>query len=286
MGFPKQEYWSGLPLPSPEDLPDPRINLHLLQWREDSLALSHHIQDQNCVKGLRIHCQNSIFFLKKVCAQTKSFVLLYISTNDIFLKNGYSGRNLPRKCLQNLILLSAATTAARSLQSCLTLCDPIEGTHQAPPSLGFSRQEHWSGLPFPSPMHESEKWKGSRSVMSDSSWSHGLQPTRLLSPWDLPGKSTGVGCHLILLSTTTINLAKDLYYDMSPFLWLVYISKFAELPLIFSCIVPPLSFFKLLHKTCFYLNWCQYLNCYKIMCFYTINTLVPGFLCWLFQLLR
>ena len=40
--------------------------------------------------------------------------------------------------------------------------------HQAPPSLGFSRQEHWSGLPFPSPMHESEKWKWSRSVMSDS----------------------------------------------------------------------------------------------------------------------
>ena len=28
--------------------------------------------------------------------------------------------------------------------------------HQATPSLGFSRQEHWSGLPFPSPMHESE----------------------------------------------------------------------------------------------------------------------------------
>ena len=41
--------------------------------------------------------------------------------------------------------------------------------HQAPLSLGFSRQEHWSGLPFPSPMHESEKWKWSRSVVSDSS---------------------------------------------------------------------------------------------------------------------
>ena len=67
--------------------------------------------------------------------------------------------------------------------------------HQAPPSLGFSRQEHWSGLPFPSPMHESEKWKWSRSVMSDSLWSYGLQPTRLLRPWDFPGKSTGVGCH-------------------------------------------------------------------------------------------
>ena len=75
---------------------------------------------------------------------------------------------------------------------------PQMAAHQAPPSLGFSRQEHWSGLPFPSPMHESEKWKWSCSVMSDSSWPHGLQPTRLLRPWDFPGKSTGVGCHCLL----------------------------------------------------------------------------------------
>ena len=70
--------------------------------------------------------------------------------------------------------------------------------HQAPPPLGFSRQEHWSGLPFPSPMHESEKWKGSRSVVSDSWRPHGLQPTRFLHPWDFPGKSTGVGCHCLV----------------------------------------------------------------------------------------
>ena len=49
--------------------------------------------------------------------------------------------------------------------SCVWLCvTPQTAAHQAPPSLGFSRQEHWSGLPFPSPMHESEKWKWSRSV--------------------------------------------------------------------------------------------------------------------------
>ena len=66
------------------------------------------------------------------------------------------------------------------------------------PSLGFSRLEHWSGLPFPSPMHKDEKWKWSRSVTSDSSRPHGLQPTRLLRPWDFPGKSTGVGCHCLL----------------------------------------------------------------------------------------
>ena len=34
---------------------------------------------------------------------------------------------------------------------------PETAAYQAPLSLGFSRQEHWSGLPFPSPMHESEK---------------------------------------------------------------------------------------------------------------------------------
>ena len=40
------------------------------------------------------------------------------------------------------------------VQLCAT---PWTAALQAPPSLGFSRQEHWSGLPFPSPMHESEK---------------------------------------------------------------------------------------------------------------------------------
>ena len=68
----------------------------------------------------------------------------------------------------------------------------------ATPSLGFSRQEHWSGLPFPSPMQERKKWKWSHSVMSDSSRPRGLQLTRLLHPWDFPGKSTGVGCHCLL----------------------------------------------------------------------------------------
>ena len=75
---------------------------------------------------------------------------------------------------------------------------PLTSTHQAPPSLGFCRQEYWSGLPFPSPMHESEKWKCSRSVMSNSLRPHGLQPTRFLCPWDSPGKNTGVGCHRLL----------------------------------------------------------------------------------------
>ena len=139
-----------------------------------------------------------------------------------------------------------ATAAAKSLQSCPTLCDPIDGSpsgsiipgilqartlewvaisfssawkwkvkvkslsrvqllatpwttaYQAPPSMGFSRQEYWSGVPFSSPVHEREKWKWSRWVVSNPQRPHGLQPTRFLHPWDFPGKRTGVGCHRLL----------------------------------------------------------------------------------------
>ena len=51
------------------------------------------------------------------------------------------------------------------VQLCAT---PWMAAHQAPLPLGFSRQEHWSVLPFLFPMHESEKWKWSHSVVSDS----------------------------------------------------------------------------------------------------------------------
>ena len=40
MGFPRQEYWSGLPFPSPGDLPDPGTELESLHWQVDSLPLS------------------------------------------------------------------------------------------------------------------------------------------------------------------------------------------------------------------------------------------------------
>ena len=58
------------------------------------------------------------------------------------------------KTKKNVMWLAAA---AKSLQSCPTLCNPIEGS---PPDSTVPRilqGEHWSGLPFPSPMHESKK---------------------------------------------------------------------------------------------------------------------------------
>ena len=107
--------------------------------------------------------------------------------------------------------IQKSAAAAKSLQSCPTLCDPIDGSppdspvpgilqarvlewvaisfsnawkwkvkvnslslvrllatrwtaaYQAPPSMGFSRQEYWSGLPLPSPIQKSTNnkcWRG------------------------------------------------------------------------------------------------------------------------------
>ena len=53
--------------------------------------------------------------------------------------------------LRNIVLLLLLLNSF----SCVRLCEtPKTAAHQALPSLGFSRQEHWSGLPYPSPMHE------------------------------------------------------------------------------------------------------------------------------------
>ena len=91
MEFSSQDYWSGLPFPSPGDLPNPGI-----EPRSPAL-------------------------------QTGA---------------------LPSEPRNNKTISWFAT--------------PWTVAYQAPPSMGLSRQEYWSGLPFPSPMHESEKWKWSR----------------------------------------------------------------------------------------------------------------------------
>ena len=59
------------------------------------------------------------------------------------------------QCLYSIMLLLLLLLLSRfsRVQPCVT---PQTAAHEAPPSLGFSRQEHWSGLPFPSTMRESE----------------------------------------------------------------------------------------------------------------------------------
>ena len=82
---------------------------------------------------------------------------LNIRPETIELLEENIGRKLGNINQSNIVYYPPPTAAAKSPQSCPTLCDPIDGSPPGSPTLGFSRQEHWSALPFPSPMHESKK---------------------------------------------------------------------------------------------------------------------------------
>ena len=142
-----------------------------------------------------IHCR-PLLLLPQSLPASESFPM-----SQLF---AWGGQSTGVSALPSVLLLLLSCFSR--IQLCAT---PETAAHQAPPSLGFSRQEHWSGLPFPSPMHESEKWKGSRSVVSDSYRPHGLQPTRLLHPWDFRSKSTGVGCHCLLRASVLVLFNSD-----------------------------------------------------------------------------
>ena len=112
------------------------------------------------------------------------------------------------------------------VQLCPTLCDPWTVAHQASLSMGFSK--YWSGLrcPLPGDFPNSDiqpaslcllHWQASSlpltppgkplircntnmlvAKLCPTLQCHGVQPARLLCPWNSPGKNTGVGCHFLL----------------------------------------------------------------------------------------
>ena len=89
-----------------------------------------------------------------------------------------------------------------SLQSCPTLCDPIDGSPPGSPIPGILQAItlEWVAISF------SNAWKWKVKVKSP-------QPSRLLHPWDFPGKSTGVGCHC-LLCNSHIGIDKSVYCNL------------------------------------------------------------------------
>ena len=93
-----------------------------------------------------------------------------------------------------VVLIYVIAAAAKSLQSCLTLCDPIDGSLRGSPISGIlqARTLEWVAISF------SNAWKWKVKVKSLSRVRPSATPSRLLHPWDFPGKSTGVGCHCLL----------------------------------------------------------------------------------------
>ena len=96
----------------------------------------------------------------------------FVYSCHLFLISSASVRSIPFLSFMEpifawnvpLLLLLLLSRFSR-VRLCAT---PETAAHQAPVPLGFFRQEHWIGLPFPSPIHKSEKWKWSRTVVSDS----------------------------------------------------------------------------------------------------------------------
>ena len=146
-----------------------------------SLEQGRHMADSNWwLQFLLKKCESKWYFQIEVGKQKPqeiSFFLYLISSDAI---------------TSYLLLLLSRFSRVRL---CVT---PETAAHQAPPVPGILQARTLEWLTFPSPMHESEKWKWSRSVMSDSEQPHRLQPTRLFRPWDFPGKSTGVGRYCLL----------------------------------------------------------------------------------------
>ena len=133
--------------------------------------------------------------------------------------------------LSTKIFLKCALNMKVKALSCVWLfAIPWTRDYQAPQLLGFSRQEYWSGLPFPPPgaLPDPGMEPGFPALQADSLPSEppglhqGIQCTlkpqkvkwtqscltlcdpinyslsRLPCPWDSPGKNTGVRCHFLL----------------------------------------------------------------------------------------
>ena len=104
VGFSRQEYWSGLPFPSPEDLPNPGIEPGSPALRADALPFEP--PGKTHLMGTADLLEKTLM-LGKVKVKSPSHVRLFAT--------------------------------------------PWTVAYQGPLSMGFSRQEYWSGLPFPSP---------------------------------------------------------------------------------------------------------------------------------------
>ena len=152
-------------------------------------------------KAILVHIDILIYYCLKKIHQSKGiffFLQMYFNIQLLYQRglpwqsSGYNSplplqgaqvQSLVREPRSRILLLLSRFSR---VQLCVT---PETAAHWAPLSLGFSRQEHWSGLPFPSPMHESEKWKWSRSspTLSDpmdcslpGSSIHGIFQARVL----------------------------------------------------------------------------------------------------------
>ena len=152
MGFPRQESGVGCHFLLQIFLTQ-GSNLHLLHWQADSLP-RHHLrspglafQDLLGRTGAVLHLGPiSPYFLRKIL-----LCVLNPMPGEWFFQPSWWKQALPRPSVSTGTFTSNPLCGAHSPQGRPTLCDPWAAACQAPLSMGFSRQECWSGLPCPLP---------------------------------------------------------------------------------------------------------------------------------------
>ena len=104
--------------------------------------------------------------------------------------------------ITEVLSCSSCAVCAQSLQSCPTLCDLWTVAHQAPLSMGFSRQEYWNGSLFPTPGESSQPRNRTHILLQAGSL-----------PTEPPGKpiSTLRPLNLIPISSWYQNVEKQIY---------------------------------------------------------------------------
>ena len=138
------------------------------------------------------------------------FFLLQVCLNIIFSERPLTIPSNITPHIYVCVCVYIYSAAAKSLQSCPTLCDPIDGSPlgSSVPGICQARTLEWVAISFSNAWKWKVKVKSlSRVRLFATPWTE--EPTRLLRPWDFPGKSTGVGCHCLLWYIYSTSVEKD-----------------------------------------------------------------------------
>ena len=120
----------------------PRSKHLLISWLQSPSAV---IFEPKKIKSVTVSILSPSICHEVMGPDAMILVFWMLSFNPTFSLSSFT-------FIKKLFSFSSLSAIAVVSSGCLTLCDPVDSiAHQAPPSMGFSRQEYWSGVPLPSP---------------------------------------------------------------------------------------------------------------------------------------
>ena len=150
-------------------------------------------------KGLTSKIYKQLMGLNIKQNKTKNHPIKKYRLRMTFLQRSHTDGQKKKNRKKRYSTLFITAAAAKPLQSCLTLSDPTDGSPpgSAVPGILQARTLEWVAILLLQCMKLKSESEVAQScpTLSDPMVA---RTTRLLHPWDLPGKSTGMGCHCLL----------------------------------------------------------------------------------------